>query len=248
MKKLISVLFVICLFSLQLLAQRIVEKNIPVSAGQEIKLEFKYAELIKIKTWDKREVFVNASVSINCDEDNDVFKLEVENKPDRVYIYSNYGDLKKLKRKYILKEDEEGNIHINRSSLSIETYYEVIIPKNVQLNISSISGDVEIDEFIGPLNIKLISGDAEINKISGSLYAKSISGFVDLSLASDQKVDLRMKTVTGEIYTNLEIDFDKYGNKHGYVGSKVSGSINGGGTSIELESVSGNIYLRKGRK
>jgi len=245
MKKLIGLLIIFCVFFYSVSAQKIVEKNVPVSSDQEIELKFKYAEVIKVKTWDKKEVYVKASVSINCDEDNDVFKLEVEDEPDLVRIYSDYGDLNKISKKYILKEDKEGNLYINGKTLSIETYYEVNVPENVKLNIYSICGDVEINKFEGPLNVKLTSGNIEIKEFEGSLYAKSISGFVDLSLASNQKVDLRMKTVTGEIYTNLDIDFDKYGNKHGIVGSKVSGSINGGGKEIELESVSGDIYLRK---
>ena len=145
----------------------------------------------------------------------------------------------------ILREDKEGNVNINGRTLSISTFYEVKVPEEFELYISSISGNVEIDDYNGILKINLISGDIDIKKFEGPLFAKSISGFVDLSLGSDQKIDLRMKTVTGEIYTNLDIDIDKYGTKMGVVGSKVAGSINGGGEDIELVSVSGDIYLRK---
>ena len=246
MKKQITLLIAICSIIFGASAQRIVEKNVPVVSGQDIELEFNYAELIKVTKWDKNEIYVKASVSINCDEDNDIFKLEVENKADNIRISSDYGDLKKITKKYILKEDKDGNTYINGRTLSINTFYEVNVPEDVELYINSISGNVEIDDYSsGVLRIKLISGDIDIKKIEGPLYAKSISGFVDLSLGSDQKVDLRMKTVTGEIYTNLDIDFDKIGTNMGVVGSKVAGTINGGGKEIELESVSGDIYLRK---
>ena len=95
MKKQIALIFTVCSIIYSVSAQRIVEESIPVVSGQGIELEFDYADLIQITKWDKNEIYVKASVSINCDEDNDVFKLDIENKNDYIKISSDYGDLKR---------------------------------------------------------------------------------------------------------------------------------------------------------
>ena len=136
MKKQIALIFTVCSIIYSVSAQRIVEESIPVVSGQDIELEFDYADLIQITKWDKNEIYVKASVSINCDEDNDVFKLDIENKNDYIKISSDYGDLKKITKKYILKEDKEGNVNINGRTLSISTFYEVKVPEEFELYIS----------------------------------------------------------------------------------------------------------------
>ena len=55
----------ICLFTGALAAQTPVNKTWPVAAAQKIFLRFDYPELIKISTWDKNEISITGSASIN---------------------------------------------------------------------------------------------------------------------------------------------------------------------------------------
>lgn len=103
--------------------------------------------------------------------------------------------------------------------------YEVLLPKGTNLNLETISGDIEIEQVDGPV------------------HAKTISGFVDISLPARISANVRAKTVTGEMYTDFEqltlTDNSTAFNK------KMDSTIGSGSTKVELESVSGDIFIRK---
>jgi hypothetical protein len=77
----------------------------------------------------------------------------------------------------------------------------------------------------------------------------SVNGFVDISLPSGTKADLKLNTVNGDAFTDFEIDTKN--NKYSQLPGpdmkmfKLEGTINGGGVPISVQSVNGNIYLRK---
>ena len=56
-------------------AQTPINKIIPVQAGQKVQLDFDYPELIKVTTWDRNEISIQGSVSINGGENDDAFQL-----------------------------------------------------------------------------------------------------------------------------------------------------------------------------
>ena len=69
------------------------------------------------------------------------------------------------------------------------------------------------------------------------------SGYVDVSLAAIHQTRLKFRSVTGEIYTDFDIELDE--NSSAYA-KKLSTDINGGGDRLlSLETVSGNIFFRK---
>ena len=60
----------------------------------------------------------------------------------------------------------------------------------------------------------------------------------------DVKADLKMNTISGTMYTNF--DFNREKNLRHVGGSSINTILNGGGErSIELETISGDIFLRK---
>jgi len=69
----------------------------------------------------------------------------------------------------------------------MEINYRIKVPRNADLSIESISGDIEIKGFYG------------------ELWAKSISGFIDLSWDTSKGADLSMKTITGELYSDMDL-------------------------------------------
>ncbi|MGK7371730.1 MAG: hypothetical protein ACNS64_16075, partial [Candidatus Halalkalibacterium sp. M3_1C_030] len=96
------------------------------------------------------------------------------------------------------------------------------------------------------LNVESISSNIELIGLKGPVNAKSISGFVDLSWAETNSADLSVKTISGEVYSGL--DQLSLSNRKGdapLVGYEIRGSIGSGGPRVSLESISGNIYLRK---
>ncbi|MBC7919719.1 MAG: hypothetical protein H7Z75_01375, partial [Ferruginibacter sp.] len=105
--------------------------------------------------------------------------------------------------------------------------YEVSLPRQADLRVETINGNIFIREAAGPV------------------YAKSISGFLDVSWPDGKGANVALKSITGELYSDLDIDFGNQQAKNPIVGYLLKGTFNGGGPDVRLESISNNIYLRK---
>ena len=102
-------------------------------------------------------------------------------------------------------------------------YWDIYIPENAGFSVESING-----------NITILGNPAEIR-------AHSISGFIDLTIPATRKADFKFSTITGTIYSNLAINTSG----DGHSSTSFSDRFNGGGKRIDLETISGDIYLRK---
>jgi len=227
-------LIIIALLSVATLhAQRHVEIKESLTKNQEVFLNFKFAQDIKVEQGNSNEIKVKASVNIDDGEGNDAFSIKTDRSSGQLELSSDFGD-------YFKNQWNDKNR--NNCNRTTEINYVVIIPKNVSLKIKSISGSVFIDAFEGNLITDLISGDVTIKKYNGELSLKTISGALDVTVS---KAKLYAKSLTGTIYSDLE--FKKNTSDKSYNGShnKVSKQINGGTLPLEMETISGNIYIRK---
>ena len=228
LNKSIFLLTLVAFFYASGYSQRIVEKSIQLSSGQEISLDFEFADDIIIKPWEKNEIYVKASVNINDNENNDLFELDVKESSAGVLLTSKIKNLKNLwnNRSVIIGEEEA--YRFDGGCISIIISFEVYLPGDFPLEIETISGDIEIDTYTGSLDIE------------------TVSGFIDLGLPEDLKANICLETVTGEMFSNLNFDpKSKYGDLDQIGGGDIKTTINGGGIRIDLETVSGDIYLRK---
>lgn len=227
-----------CLVAFQVNAQKVIEKEIATSADR-IKAEFKFADDITIKTWDKDEVYLKAEVSINDGQFDDYYTLNIDNSSTALDITSDYGDLFDK-----WKKEKKGSNRKNNwgpcNNLDIDANYTLYIPKNSKFRIKSISGDVASEEYQGELEVDIISGNIDIKKYSGDLMLKTISGDIDVKVS---KSKLRAETVTGMIYSDKDMNFDQ--GKNRIVGSKVTGTFGDVKSELELKTVSGDIFIRK---
>lgn len=137
------------------------------------------------------------------------------------------------------------------------------------------NSDIEVDSYKGSLEIKTLSasvkltncsGPFTVNSISGNVEAvfssinqdaptslASVSGFVDVTIPADSKATFEISNITGNVYNNLSLESnskEKNDSRAAGLGSikHNDGSnytLNGGGQKMVLNSVSGNIYLRK---
>lgn len=192
-------------------SERVVEKAKQIKAGQTLNLDFKFANEIKISTWNKQEVFVKATVNINDNKDNEDFYFEVNDANGVLEIASEIKEM---------KEKSKGNFNTDLN-------FEVKIPNNIKLDLNTISGDIVTTGFDKQMNLN------------------TISGFIDITYPASGKANIKAKTISGEIYTNHEMDLGEEDTKHSIVGQKVDAKLNGGGEQIDLKTISGNIYLRK---
>lgn len=215
MKRLLLSLLLARLFVPQADAQKIIEKHMDFSNKDLISLNIQIADSIRILTWNKNEVYVKTSIDINDNKDNDIYQMTFDDAGSTVAV------LAKIK-------DEEGsrrrNYNNNCCCYESHIYCDVYIPENANISVESINGNITITGR------------------TAAIRAKSISGFIDLSVDPARKADLRLNTITGTVYTDLAVNANRSSRS---VGTKISDLVNGGGKPISLETISGDIFLRK---
>ena len=235
--------FIACLIAGSLFAQTIIDKSVPVNAGQALKVHFDYPELVKISTWDKNEISVKASVSINGGENDDAFKLdintggkaiEIKNEiknmdglPHRVTV--NHNGMKMVFRnqqEWEKYSEEHGKPKYSNMNMGIDMdiIIEIKVPVNMETSVTSVYGMVEVKEFKGPLSVQATYGG------------------VDVTLNESATGELIAETNYGHIYSGLKTKFQDSREEdfHTYVSAKP-----GSGPKYRFESPYGSIYLRK---
>jgi hypothetical protein len=204
-----------CMLSCFTKAQKVVEKHIAFSNNKNIQLNIQIADSIRIITWNKNEVYTKASIDINNNKDNDVYLTDFDESGSSIEVTAKF-------------DDEKKNTGYNDSchcccNYNSKIYWDVYIPEQATFSVETIDGNI------------IIEGKTK------QIKAHTISGFIDLAFATSRKADIKMSTITGTIYTDLAIG--KASERRG--SNNVDSEYNGGGESVELETISGDIFLRK---
>ncbi|WP_436514490.1 hypothetical protein [Ekhidna sp. To15] len=217
-----ALIMMMCLATLGLSAQpKKVTATVPVSGQEMLDLEFAFADDITFKTWDKNEVYVEVMVEINDGENNDIFTLNTSKSSSAIYVEMDEDMWKKISKK------EDGKW--KNCSYTSTINYTVYLPKKLSVRSNTISGDYEFEYYGTEMNLK------------------TISGVIDVTIPQQLGMDFKAKTISGEVYSDIEISYP-YG-KEGLrqiVGQDVRGRVSNGGEQSNFETISGNIYLRKG--
>jgi hypothetical protein len=227
-------------------AQTIIDKTIAVSSGQHVMLRFDYPEVVRVSTWDKSEISIHCSVSINQGENDGAFELLSTTDGKVVSIRNEIKDLNSLPHRVTVMDGAEKLTFKDRAALrkyqqergkrsfdmvsngvDMDIVIEVRIPRNVVTTVESVYGMVEVKDFSGPLTVDATYGG------------------VDATVIERAAGQITAETNYGEIYTNLD---SKFG------GSKISEDFHtlvtaspGNGPKYTFESTYGNVYIRKGK-
>jgi hypothetical protein len=215
-----------------LLAQKVIEKTLPVNKDGKVNLNLKFGKTIQVLTWDKNEVYIKATIDINGGKLNDALILSIDGNPQEIRALAEYDkQLIKQGRREDCPDDRNSSWNHygdgSNSYICSTITYEIIIPRNISLQVESINADIELKNIDGPV------------------FAKTINGYVDMNWPQNKSSDVSMKTINGELYSDLDIDFLNKKDKNPQVGYLLKGKVKGGGTAIHLESINSNIYLRK---
>ena len=147
--------------------------------------------------------------------------------------------------------------------------YTIKVPDNLALEMSAgceRSSDIsvtgmknEIDiENCHDIDLKNVSGPLVLSTIAGNITTtfgtiatdkpfsiNSVAGDVDITLPLKTAVNIEMGTISGGFYSDFDLsDTQKEMKRIG--GNHLSAALNGGGFKFSIETVNGNIYLRKG--
>lgn len=225
-KLIITILYILLIPFTTTAQKKIVEETLSIKKGDRADFELKFADNITIEAWDKQEVYIKAEIEINGPhgnggELNDMHKIDFREAVNGIYVESDFTEAYKKKKWYNGSDDDNCC-----NQIKADIIYTIKVPKNIYLDLNSISGDIEIKGFYGEMKVKTISGS------------------VDLTLPKNHNADFRLKTVTGEVYTDMDIEFSNR-KPNPIVGYLLKGKTGNGGALIELESVSNNLYVRK---
>ena len=193
-----------------------------VSAQKIIEKTFNYS--------DKKEVNLDLKIA-------DSIKIHTWNKNEVAVKASISIADNKYNDEYVVSFDESGsriqvkaNIeskrsHWNEDSNCCKTdiYWDIYVPEKA------------------PLEVETINGNIVITGQTSQIKAKSISGFIDLLIPADLKADFELSTITGTVYSNVIPDQTTNFKKRS---ADISSKYRGGGTRVDLKTISGDIYLR----
>ena len=112
----------------------------------------------------------------------------------------------------------------NNSCCETDIYWEIYIPEKTDFTIETINANITID------------GKTTAMKV------KSISGFIDLAISQERQADIDFSTITGTIYSNLDLHPDE---RKSSIPTVIKEKLNNGGSPIRLETISGDIFFRK---
>jgi hypothetical protein len=214
--------------------KKTVEKTLTLPASKKVNLNLKFGNAVKVTAWDKKEAYVKVTYEINGGQGNEAMKITFTPSADQLSILTD------LDHEYLKNTNYDGNCP-EGATTSFGNYkkgekkrgacvridYEVFLPRDANVTLETINGDIELRGFTGPV------------------HAKSISGFVDMDWPTQKGASVALKTITGEVFTDLPIAFPNKQKEIPMVGYELKGNVNKGGSSIQLESISNNIYLRK---
>jgi hypothetical protein len=245
-----TILFIPLIFSSALaLSQTPVEKTFPVQSAKELSLEFEHPN-VNIQTWDKNEILIKGTVTINNGENDAAFELQTSNEGGLLRINSLIKDkenlpkhitIKKGEKEYFFKAKNFNDPEVQKflaengreysymsSGVLIDVDLQVFVPKNLKTSIDAKFGLVEFKQFDAPLRIVAKHGmvDATIPPTIG---------------------DITVRSKFGEIMSNLDIKFDEHPMERGkksHSWTEITASP-GKGQSYFIESQFGTVYLRK---
>lgn len=236
MKKIVFILL-LCSFSV-VTAQKIIEKTIEYN-DQFIDLDVRFASEITVKTWDKNTIYFKADIYTKEGKYLDMYAIDIDNGKHTISIESDTEALLKQfwedrKKKYSSKK----KYYYNTEDW-YEFNYVLYVPKKANFKVSSINGDLKSEVIEGNFTADLINGNIDIKTYSGDLDLKTINGEIDIKMID---ADLVAETIHGDIFADEKLQFTS-SNRH--VGQKIAGRTANGNNRLRLNTINGNMYLRR---
>lgn len=205
--KRVTILVVVWLCVASVQAQKIIEKHIDFSGKESVSLKIQIADSINILTWNKNEVYVKASVTINENKDNEAYETSFDETGKSVTVNATF-------RENYFKGK---NNCCNESDI----YWQVYIPEKTRFSVESINANITITGQTTEMKIKSISGyidlavpsgkqaDVEFSTISGRMYSDHNLAFNKQHNGIPSKINdklnnggppIKLETISGDIY------------------------------------------------
>lgn len=228
-------------------AQTSVEKTVSVGKAQQLILDFDYPEL-KVQTWTQPDVLIKGTVSINQGENDKSFEIRVEPDGANLRISSVLAGKDSIPRRVTIKMDDQ-SYYFKAGDVNDPVVQEFLKEKGRDYTYLSIGilKDIHLQIFIPEnLNTQVISkyGLVEVPVFKGPLSIDSKYGKVDVTLLPAAVGEIVARSRYGEILTNLDVTFDQEPYDRHDHWTEITARP-GKGPAYHIESKYGNVYLRK---
>jgi hypothetical protein len=249
MKPALSIILSLSFVSVSSFGQTTIDKTFPLTGVKELVVDVDHPN-VTLQTWDRNEVAVKGTVSINNGENDANFELQASNADGILTISSLLKDKENIPRHVVIhRADDQEFIFKAKSiddpevqkflaekgrdysyisnTLLIKIELQVFVPKNLKTTVDIKYGLVEFKTFDAPLKVV-----AKYSKVDATIPA-NIGG-------------ITARTKHGEILTNLDIKFDKAPMERERHNNWTEISAHPGkGQDYFIESTFGTVYLRK---
>jgi hypothetical protein len=145
---------------------------------------------------------------------------------------------------------------------AFEVRYHVRAPKNAVVNVTNTNGQVSLTSLSGKVNAHTTNGGVNGKNLTGGVDARSTNGGVTLDLGSVGTEPISARTTNGGVtlivpekakanlsasWTNGGINVSSVANLDVSEKSRrhFEGTLNGGGTPIDLQTTNGGIRVRQ---
>jgi hypothetical protein len=167
------------------------------------------------------------SISVHTWNKNEVFvsaSVNInENKDNKAYLisFTEIGNTVGVSGNF----DKDYFKGKNNCCNETDIFWQVFIPDNAAFDVETINGNITVDGKTNALAIKSISGD------------------IDLSVSDNRQADVEFSTISGRIFSNH--DFLSVTRKTS-IPIVIRDQLTKGGPKIKLETISGDVFFRKG--
>jgi len=181
----------------------------------------------------------------------------------------------------VTAKEADNTVTVNTGNPSKAVDIELKVPQDVKLKVGTVNdGEVIVENLKGELEVNNVNDKITLTNISGSVVATTVNGDinvtfktidptapmafttlngeVNVTLPPDAKVNLKVKSDNGDVFSDFDIDIDKTPAKIDKVTEPglykikkdawVYGKINGGGPEMIMKNMQGDIYVKKAGK
>ncbi|MFH2108121.1 MAG: DUF4097 family beta strand repeat-containing protein [Chrysiogenia bacterium] len=112
-----------------------------------------------------------------------------------------------------------------------------------ELTLKTVNGKIDFHGQFQAGTFKSVNGAIDIVQeplLSGDLRVSTVNGSIDIELNRKSAFAAEGKTVNGSIDNDFGLQVERH-----FIGSSFSGTVNGGGHKVKLETVNGRISISK---
>lgn len=225
--------FILCLLSLLTISafgqEEVFEKTIALK-DQRVDIHADLANLITISNWDRSEVKVKVTYELNGGALNKAVELDLSEQKHRILLKMDINERLFRNTNVSDCDDKEAMWWGGRddSRVCSNIMIEVFMPARKDLEVETVISDVFIEGRYNDLDVKTVTGD------------------IDLTWPEQDGAEMELKTVNGIIHTNFNFSNSKKKGLPQISGHEVETIYKNGERYLRLETVTSDIYLRKG--